>query len=111
MLRMVLERSGYQVLDAPDGEKALKIFRQTPTDVAIVDIVMPEREGFETIRELKFIHPDVRLIAISGGGRVDPAIYLKCAAQIGAQYTFAKPLDHDLLLNAVRQLLEDRPKQ
>lgn len=107
MLRMVLERAGYEVFEAPDGAKALRVFQERPADLVIVDIVMPEREGFETIRELKLINPGVRLIAISGGGRVDPAIYLKCAAQIGAQHTFAKPIDHGRLLEAIEELLED----
>ncbi len=67
---------------------------------------MPEKEGIETIREFKEDYPDVRIIAISGGGRVSPEPFLELAKVMGAEYTFAKPINNEELLNAVRDLLQ-----
>ena len=66
---------------------------------------MPEKEGIETIMELRQEFPDVRIIAISGGGRVDAKDHLKVAKHLGAQYTFPKPVERKQLLKAVRDLL------
>ena len=67
---------------------------------------MPEKEGFETIMELKKDFPDVKIIAISGGGRMEPNSYLQLAKQVGAIRTFLKPIDRKELLKAVRELLK-----
>jgi CheY-like chemotaxis protein len=67
---------------------------------------MPEKGGIETIMELRRDFPDVKIIAISGGGRSHPGPYLKIAKEVGAQYTFAKPVKREELLNAVRALLK-----
>ncbi len=65
-----------------------------------------EKEGMETIREIKGEYPDVRIIAISGGGRISPEPYLRVAKDMGADYTFPKPINKEELLNAVRDLLQ-----
>ena len=52
MLRQLLERQGYEVADAPDGREAMKLYRRSPADLIITDIIMPEKEGIETIIEL-----------------------------------------------------------
>ena len=67
---------------------------------------MPEKEGMETIRELRKDFPDVKIIAISGGGRIDPAGYLGTAKLFGAQCVFAKPVDRKALCDAIRDLLK-----
>jgi len=67
---------------------------------------MPEKEGLETIRELLKDFPDVKIIAISGGGRVDPMGYLGTAKLLGAKCVFAKPVDRKVLLDAIRDLLK-----
>ena len=67
---------------------------------------MPEKEGLETIRELLKDSPDVKIIAISGGGRVDPTGYLGTAKLLGAQCVFAKPVDRKVLCDAIRDLLK-----
>ncbi len=105
MLRQTLEREGYKVVDASDGKEGLRRYRENPTDLIITDLIMPEKEGIETILELRRDFPDVKIIAISGGGRVDPGQYLSIAKSFGAQYTFAKPIERKKLLKAVRELL------
>ena len=105
MLRQTLEREGYEVVDASDGKEGLRRYRENPTDLIITDLIMPEKEGIETILELRRDFPDVKIIAISGGGRIDPGQYLSIAKSFGAQYTFAKPIERKELLKAVRELL------
>ncbi len=107
MLKQILERAGYEVVDATDGAEGIKLYRDEPTDLIITDIIMPEKEGIETIMELKRDFPDVKIIAISGGGRVDPGHYLEIARRLGVDRTFTKPFDRAELLEAIQQLLAD----
>ena len=107
MLKQMLEREGYEVIDAADGKEGIRLYRNEPTDLIITDIIMPEKEGLETIRELKQDFPDIKIIAISGGGRLDPGNYLEIARKWGVGRTFAKPFDRTELLEAIQQLLDD----
>ena len=106
MLRQMLEGEGYEVIDAPNGKEGIRRYRENPADLIITDILMPEKEGIETIQELKRDFPDVKIIAMSGGGRVGPGDYLHLAKMLGAQHTFAKPIEREELLKAVRELLK-----
>ena len=105
MLSEVLYRADYEVYEARDGNEALKIYREWPTDLVITDLIMPGKEGLETIQELRRSNPEVRIIAISGGGRVGPENYLQYAAEFGAQRILAKPFSHRELLDAINQVL------
>ena len=105
MLRQFLEWAGYEVRVAPEGSAGLKLHRAQPVDLIITDIVMPGKEGLETILEFRGQFPTVRIIAISGGGKLGPHDYLNTARVIGAQRTFAKPFDLRELLAAVREIL------
>jgi len=105
MLRQMLERAGYQVLDARDGSEGLRLFKAHGADVVITDIVMPEKEGIETIRDLMREDADVKIIAMSGGGRIGPDAYLEVAQQIGAQRTLVKPVERSEILRCVAELL------
>ncbi|MCD4848010.1 MAG: response regulator [Candidatus Aegiribacteria sp.] len=106
MLVKFFQKEGYGTLEASDGKSALKIYRDEIIDVVITDIVMPDMEGIETIRELRKINPDVKIIAFSGGGSLAPDGYLKIAASMGARYTFQKPFDINELKDAVQILLD-----
>jgi len=107
MLRQMLERAGYEVVDACDGNVALKLYREQPTDLIITDLIMPNKEGIETIMELRRDFPDVKIIAISGGGRIGPKDYLSSAKMLGARRILAKPLDRPKLLKAIEELLNE----
>ena len=107
MLRQVLEREGYKVVDASDGKRGMRLFRQEQPDLVITDLIMPEKEGIETIIDLRRDFPEVKIIAVSGGGRIGPENYLHMAKDLGAQYTFAKPFDRKEILRAVRELTEN----
>ena len=65
-LRKMLESEGHEVVEASDGARGLRLFDEQPADLVIADILMPEKEGFEVIRELLVKKPDVKIIAMSG---------------------------------------------
>ena len=104
MLRKLFEREGFRVVDAPDGDVGLKYAKAYRPDLVIIDLVMPEKEGIETIREMTKALPDINIIAMSGGGRSTPEEYLSMAKMLGAAYTFAKPIETDQLLDVVRKI-------
>ncbi len=103
MLRFMLEQAGYEVFEASDGEMGLNIYRERPMDLIITDLIMPEKEGIETIIEFKRDFPEVKIIAISGGGMIDSETYLNMAKKFGVQ-TLSKPIDRNELLETVRKL-------
>jgi DNA-binding response OmpR family regulator len=105
MLKKLLERNDYEVLEASDGNQGIKLFNEHEPDLIITDLIMPDKEGLETIRELKKSNPDVPIIAISGGGITDPKMYLNLASKFGAVRTFAKPVDNDILLSTIKEIL------
>lgn len=105
MIRITLERAGYAVDEAENGAVAIHKMRTTSPLLVITDIVMPHKEGIETIAELRRDYPEVKIIAISGGGRIEAREYLELAEKIGADKTFGKPVERELLLSAVAELL------
>jgi len=114
-LQMVLERAGYEVRVASDGNEAIELQREKPAQLVITDIKMPEKDGVRTIKEMRREFPAVRIIAISGGGSVEPlaykpgaittTAYLAAAKEVGADRVFAKPFDRKNLIQAVDDLL------
>lgn len=106
MLKQAIERKGYQVTTAINGKQGIRLYKEIHADVVITDIVMPEMEGLEAIRKLRKEHEDVKIIALSGGGFVSPDEYLKLAEQFGAKYAFAKPVDLNELIAAIKELTE-----
>ena len=105
MLSQLLEGAGYEVIGAADGKQGIRLFREAPCDVIITDIIMPEKEGIETIGELRRGFPDVKILAISGGGRLPADEYLRMAKSFGAHRTLAKPFEQKELLEALRELV------
>lgn len=105
MLRQMLEFEGYKIQEAANGKEALKMQSQNPADLVITDLIMPEKEGIETIREMRKMFPDVKIIAMSGGGVVGPESYLKIAKSLGAQKTFVKPIERKILLKGISEML------
>ncbi len=97
-LRRFLEQKGHTVFEACDGEDALSIMASQPVDAAVVDIIMPNKEGVETIIEVRRQYPNVKIIAMSGGGRNRDVDFLKIAKQCGAQDILRKPFTNEELL-------------
>lgn len=102
----MLTEEGYEVVEARDGDAGMKQFRESPSDLVITDLIMPEKEGIETIIELRRDFPDVKIIAISGGGIIDAEKYLDMARGLGAHRIFEKLFGMTEMLDAVRELLE-----
>ena len=107
-LRKMLEKAGHQVQEAKDGKQGIQLFRKAPADVVVTDIVMPEKEGMETIWELRQGFPEAKIIAISGGGVRSRENYLTTALKLGAHRAISKPVDMKQLLTLVQELLEEK---
>lgn len=99
-LRSLLESAGYNVIEASNGHEGLRLLEHHASDIAIIDLIMPEKEGLSTILEIKERFPRVRMLAITG--RDDQ--YLKLARELGAEGTLSKPIRKAALLDAVRKL-------
>jgi len=106
MLTLMLERDGYEVVEAPDGIEGIRVYRQNPVDLIITDLIMPHKDGIGMIIDLKKEFPDVKIIAMSGGGLNKPEGYLDGAKKLGAACTLTKPIDREKLLRAVKNLLK-----
>lgn len=106
MLRLMLERVGYEVVEAADGMEGIRQYRDNPADLIITDLIMPNKDGIGMIIELKKEFPQVKIIAMSGGGVNRPEGYLDGAKKLGATRTLTKPIDRDEMLTAVRETLK-----
>ena len=101
MLIRLLEKNGYDVLEADGGVSGLKQFQCASPDLVVCDLIMPDKEGIETIQEIQKINRSVPIIAVTGGGKVAPEIYLMLAEGMGAQKTFSKPFVSQEFLQAI----------
>jgi CheY-like chemotaxis protein len=104
VFRQVLARAGYDVIEAADGAEGIDRFYENPVDLIITDIIMPEKDGIETLIELKKVHPEVKLIVMSGGGWYGTGIDFDMAKKLGA-HTLDKPFALQELLDAIVELL------
>ena len=117
VLKEVLEREGFDVEIAANGDDGLELLSNKGADVVITDIIMPGKNGVETVHEIRKNFPNTRVIVISGGGNVTPmeyepsaiktSAYLASAAAAGADVTLTKPFDRREILDAVNQLIAD----
>ena len=101
----ILEHAGYEVVIANDGHRGISTFKDKLPDLVITDIFMPMRGGLGTIKELKQYSPNVKIIAISGGGKMEQWDYLESAKQLGAMCTLTNPIEKEDLLKAVQECL------
>ena len=104
-IHRVLQHAGHEVHDASNGIEALRRFVPAYFDLVITDLIMPDKEGIETIIEMKKKDPAIRIIAMSGGGRGSPTAYLEIALTLGAVCTLTKPFNKEELLHAVQLTL------
>lgn len=105
MMRQMLERAGHHVFDAPNGKAAIAICRTEKIDLIITDLLMPEKDGIETIVELRRDYPGIRIIAVSGGGSTGRLDLLPAAQQLGAITTFRKPFSRPELIASIESIL------
>lgn len=104
-LRRALEREGHEVVEASNGRHALDRLKETPVNLVITDIIMPESEGIELALILHKTQPELPVIAISGGGNWTPEFHLSIARKAGALHAFEKPFAVEDLLKKVSDLL------
>lgn len=105
LLQQMMQWAGFEVLVAENGKVAMQMQSRQPADLVITDLIMPEQEGLETISRLKKEYAGIKIIAISGGGRIGPEAYLPAALELGADKVFSKPFDVQEVVATVKELL------
>jgi len=105
LLSAMFTLEGYDVVEAADGDKGMRLLREKPSELVITDLIMPDKEGIEIIIELRRDFPDVKIIAMSGGGVIEAEDYLHMAKRLGAHRIFKKPFRITEMLKAVKELL------
>lgn len=101
-----LTENNYLVIQAENGAIGEQVFKEENPDLIILDIIMPEQEGIETLLNIRNINPDIKIIAVSGGGMGSAFSYLDNAIKLGASAAFQKPIDLQKLINKVELLLQ-----
>jgi CheY-like chemotaxis protein len=107
MLKMSLLRSGFTVLEAGNGKEAITHFKPSLTDLVVTDLIMPEEDGLKVVIKLRELKPSIKIIAISGGGKVGPGSYLNLAKALGADAIYSKPFSISDLTAKIEQLLNN----
>ena len=105
MLAQMLADEGYEVQTAEHGEEGLAMVRQTRFDLVITDMIMPVKDGLKFIMELLKDYPDLKIMAISGGGAIKAERYLNMAGYLGDIATLEKPFKREVLLDMVTKQL------
>jgi len=111
MLTQILQRANHQVIATNNGEEAAKYLQNEEPDIMVTDIIMPKKSGITLISEVRNRHPNMEIIAISGGGRLDPTGYLDLSETLGASVSFEKPIDNTALLMAIDLLLHGKKEK
>ncbi len=106
-LQRLLVDKGFQVITTSDGFEAEKIYRNLIFDLIIADILVPGKDGLEIIRDVHKEFPHTKIIAISGGGKINATTYLKMAERLGADRVLKKPFESRELLALIRELLPE----
>lgn len=103
----MISGEGYETLEASNGKEGMKIIRNEPKiDLVITDLIMPEQEGIETIKEVKRDFSHIKILAISGGGKIDAQDYLAIAKGMGADLALSKPFVRQDFLDAIQKLMD-----
>lgn len=105
MMAGVLRKKGFNVMEAGDGNEGLQVVLHNHVDLVVTDMLMPDKEGVETIIELRQINSEMKIIAMSGGGKKQDLTFLKLATQVGANEVLKKPFKPSALLEAINTLL------
>jgi DNA-binding response OmpR family regulator len=106
MLKLSLLQRKYTIIEASNGKEAIAKFKPSLVDLVVTDIIMPDEDGLKVIMKLKEIKPNIRIIAISGGGKAGPGNYLNLARALGADEIFPKPFSVQSLIAKIDAILE-----
>ena len=110
LVKEVLEAMGHQVIEATNGKEALESLRDSAPSLLIIDILMPEMDGIETIRAIRRTNTDLPILAISGGFTIKNVDVLELARRLGATQILQKPFDIWSLMAMVQSLLAIKPR-
>lgn len=108
MVCRTLESNGYVAIPAAGGRQAVERLQTDTPDLVITDVVMPEVDGFEVLLKLRLLTPGVGALVMSGGGRLEPEVYLGMATKLGAHDILRKPFTRAEMLKAVKRALTSR---
>jgi two-component system chemotaxis response regulator CheY len=100
---------GYEVAEAENGVQGLARYRETRPDVVLLDIYMPEKDGFETLRDLLKFDPKATVLAMSGGGSYSHVQILQAVSHMGAKAVLAKPFTFDEMLQTIARITAPPP--
>ena len=106
MLKLSLLRRNFTVLEAENGKAAITHFKPLITDLVVTDLIMPEEDGLKVVIKLRELKPSIKIIAISGGGKVGPGSYLNLAKALGSDAIYSKPFSINDLIAKIEQLLD-----
>lgn len=109
LIEDILASAGHEVVLAADGQEGMRQYHAMPIDLAVVDLFMPNREGLETIKELKQQFPHFPIIAMSGDSLALPL--LSIAQRLGAGEVLQKPFLPEELLEAVEHMLQPKHRR
>ena len=109
LLRQMLERSGYEVMDAPDGVEGIRLYREKPADLVITDIGMPDISGKDVARIIKKANPETKVVLCSGWGVQLDETEMK---QLGVEVVITKPFDRENIIATINRILgaEKKPQ-
>lgn len=105
LLRRILEKEQWDVIEAGNGNEAVAQYRESAPDVVVIDIIMPEKDGLAAIAEIRDIDQAAKVVAMSGGLVLTPCAYLDEARACGADRILPKPIERDQFIPVLRELL------
>lgn len=111
MVRVILGEDRYEFAEADNGLKAQAVLENHPAELIITDVIMPDCDGIELVMAIRKKLPDIKVVVMSGGGRVRAGHYLDLAEKLGAARVFEKPFDPSLLRQTVEELLAEQTEQ
>src|SRR5688572_30529321 len=103
-IKKSVQKMGYTVVEADNGISGIELFQKENPDMVITDILMPDKEGLETINEIRAVNPQTKIIAMSGGGSTHNMTFLQWAEKVGANQIISKPFKPDELLKIITNL-------
>lgn len=105
MICNALRKENFLVEEAHNGNEGVQKSRSFKPAVVITDMLMPDKEGIETILEIKAVNKDIKIIAMSGGGSSKNMTFLEMAKKVGAEQVLSKPFKPSAMIEAIRSVL------
>lgn len=103
-LKVLLSVHGFEIAVAKDGREGLAVLRRQRFDLVVTDLLMPNVDGIELIREIRKHDSALKILAMSGGDHTTHFLHLNAAQALGADAVLKKPFNEDELLATIRQL-------